>query len=60
LNGDKANEAIQMYNKAGRYTDAYKLAIEFLGMDETREIYLEKATELEQADQWKAAEEVSN
>jgi hypothetical protein len=48
-----------MYNKAGRWTDAYKLAMEFLGSDETRETYLEKATELEQANQWKAAEEVT-
>jgi intraflagellar transport protein 172 len=53
-----AKEAIEMYNKAGRWTDAYKLAAEFLGTDETRELYLQKATELEQNNMWKDAEEV--
>jgi hypothetical protein len=48
-----------MYNKAGRWTDAYKLAHEFFGIDETREIYLQKAVELEERGLWKDAEEVS-
>lgn len=58
MDAELPKEAIEMYNKAGRFSDAYKLAAEFLGTDETRELYLEKAGELEQNGMWKDAEEL--
>uniref|UniRef100_A0A914Y021 Uncharacterized protein n=1 Tax=Panagrolaimus superbus TaxID=310955 RepID=A0A914Y021_9BILA len=47
-----------MYNKAARWADAYKLAVEFLGVDQTHEMYLQKAEELEQSGRFKEAEQL--
>uniref|UniRef100_A0A914PIN1 Uncharacterized protein n=1 Tax=Panagrolaimus davidi TaxID=227884 RepID=A0A914PIN1_9BILA len=47
-----------MYNKAARWADAYKLAAEFLGADQTHEMYLQKAEELEQSGRLKEAEQL--
>lgn len=53
-----AKEAVEMYNKAAKWAEAYKLAAEFLGTDETQEMYLQKAEELERAGRLKEAEDV--
>ncbi|KAI6244211.1 Intraflagellar transport protein osm-1 [Aphelenchoides fujianensis] len=58
LDANLASSAIEMYNKAQRWTDAYKLAAEFMNSSETHELYLQKAAELEQTNRWKEAEEL--
>jgi hypothetical protein len=42
----KLAEAIEMYNKAGRWVDAFKFAVQFFGMDQSRELYTQKAAQL--------------
>lgn len=51
-------DAIEMYNKISKWAEAYKLASEFLGIDQTQEIYLQKAEELETAGRFKEAEDL--
>ncbi|KAI6232370.1 Intraflagellar transport protein osm-1 [Aphelenchoides besseyi] len=58
LDANMPTQAIEMYHKANRWTDAYKLAAEFMDSSETHELYLQKATELEQSSRWKEAEEL--
>uniref|UniRef100_A0A7E4USX7 WD_REPEATS_REGION domain-containing protein n=1 Tax=Panagrellus redivivus TaxID=6233 RepID=A0A7E4USX7_PANRE len=58
IEAGKPKEAIEMYNKASRWADAYKLAVEFLGADQTRDMYLEKADELETNGRFKEAEDL--
>ncbi|KAL3102659.1 hypothetical protein niasHT_029470 [Heterodera trifolii] len=57
---DAANlaDAIEMYNKAGRWVDAYKLALELLGPSESHQLYLGKALELEEAKKFQEAEQL--
>jgi len=59
IEANKPTEAVEMYNKANRWVDAFKLASEFFGADESRDLYLEKAEALEKARRLKDAEEVS-
>ncbi|KAL3125667.1 hypothetical protein niasHT_009754 [Heterodera trifolii] len=47
-----------MYNKAGRWVDAYKLALELLGPSESHQLYLGKALELEEAKKFQEAEQL--
>ena len=76
IDGGRAKDAVEMYNKAARWADAYKasycrlknrsvlknailqLAVEFLGADQTHEMYLKKAEELEQSGRLKEAEQL--
>ncbi|CAD5234656.1 unnamed protein product [Bursaphelenchus xylophilus] len=58
LDADMMREAVEMYNKAGRWSDAYKLALEMLGQEQTQELYFEKAQELEEQGQYNTAEEL--
>ncbi|KAE9551982.1 hypothetical protein FO519_004806 [Halicephalobus sp. NKZ332] len=51
-------DAIEMYNRISKWPEAYKLASEFLGLEQTHEIYLQKAEELEQSGRFKEAEEL--
>lgn len=47
-----------MYSKAGRWIEAYKLAAEFFGVNESHELYAQKAEALEKDARLKDAEEV--
>lgn len=58
LDAERPSEAIEMYNRASRWVESYKLASEFFGLDESRELYLQKAKTLEQNSHYKEAEEV--
>lgn len=58
MDGNQPTEAIEMYNKAARWVDAYKLTAEFFGIDETRELYAQKAESLERTGHLKEAEDV--
>uniref|UniRef100_A0A914P8W8 Tetratricopeptide repeat protein n=1 Tax=Panagrolaimus davidi TaxID=227884 RepID=A0A914P8W8_9BILA len=58
IDAGRAKDALEMYNKAARWADAYKLAAEFLGADQTHEMYLQKAEELEQSGRLKEAEQL--
>lgn len=51
--------AIEMYNKAARWVDAYRLATEFFGVDETRDLYAQKAEFLDRSGRLKEAEDVN-
>ncbi|MCP9265076.1 Intraflagellar transport protein osm-1 [Dirofilaria immitis] len=50
-------EAIEMYNKAARWTDSYRLATEFMG-DESSEMYGELAQSMEEKGRLKDAEQL--
>lgn len=47
-----------MYNKASRWVNAFKLAAEFFGAEESRALYAEKAETLEKTKRYGDAEEV--
>ncbi|KAI1724366.1 intraflagellar transport protein osm-1 [Ditylenchus destructor] len=51
-------EAVEMYNRAGKWIDAYKLAAEFFGIEGSKDLYLQKAESLEQSNRLKDAEEL--
>ncbi|VDN00883.1 unnamed protein product [Thelazia callipaeda] len=51
-------EAIEMYNKAARWTDSYRLAVEFMGEEESAEVYGKLAESMEENDRRKDAEEL--
>uniref|UniRef100_A0A914XG62 Anaphase-promoting complex subunit 4-like WD40 domain-containing protein n=1 Tax=Plectus sambesii TaxID=2011161 RepID=A0A914XG62_9BILA len=51
-------EAVAMYNRAGKWQEAHRLASEFMGTDETSEMYLRQAAELEESGRFKEAEEL--
>lgn len=51
-------QTVEMYHKAGRWTDAYNTAIEMIGTDEARVLYYEKAKDLEEQEQYNQAEEL--
>ena len=55
----KLAEAVEMYNKAGRWADAYKLATEYFGADQSRELYRQKAAQLAEEKKFTDAEEVN-
>lgn len=57
LDGNKPTEAIEMYNRASHWVEAYKLAAKFFGVDESHELYLQKAEALERNGHFKDAEE---
>lgn len=58
IEANMPKEAIEMYNKASKWAEAYKLATEFMEVDATQAMYLEKAEELEHAGRLKEAEDV--
>ncbi|VDO64077.1 unnamed protein product [Onchocerca flexuosa] len=51
-------EAIEMYNKASRWADSYRLAAEFMG-DDSNQMYEELAQTMEDNGRLKDAEEAS-
>ncbi|KAH7719862.1 hypothetical protein AAVH_12667 [Aphelenchoides avenae] len=58
IEANMPKEAIEMYNKASKWAEAYKLATEFMEVDATQAMYLEKAEELEHAGRLKEAEDL--
>ncbi|CAD5229200.1 unnamed protein product [Bursaphelenchus okinawaensis] len=58
IDADMMREAVEMYNKAGKWSEAYKLALDILGVEKTQELYFEKAQELEEQGQYGTAEEL--
>jgi hypothetical protein len=54
----KFAEAVEMYNKAGNWAKAFKLASEFFGVEESKKLYLDKAVQLADERHFADAEEV--
>uniref|UniRef100_A0AC35U6D2 WD_REPEATS_REGION domain-containing protein n=1 Tax=Rhabditophanes sp. KR3021 TaxID=114890 RepID=A0AC35U6D2_9BILA len=58
LEAERPLEAIEMYNKAQNWTAAHRLASEFMQSEETEDMYLKKADDLEKIGEFKKAEEL--
>jgi hypothetical protein len=50
-------EAVEMYNKTGRWAEAFRLAAQFFGEDQSRQ-YADKATQLAEEKKFADAEKV--
>jgi hypothetical protein len=56
---NEPEKVVDMYDKAGRWVDAYNIAAEHFGFDGAKDLYLQRAKELEDGGRMKEAEEVS-
>ncbi|XP_068609645.1 intraflagellar transport protein 172 homolog [Brachionichthys hirsutus] len=56
VKGDKLEDAVGMYTAAGRWEEAYKLAVKCMTEEEIKELYVSKARELERDGKFKDAE----
>uniref|UniRef100_A0A914KFL7 Uncharacterized protein n=1 Tax=Meloidogyne incognita TaxID=6306 RepID=A0A914KFL7_MELIC len=54
----KFAEAVEMYNKAGNWARAFKLAADFFGLEESRQLYNDKAAQLAEQRRFNDAEEL--
>lgn len=56
LKANHPKECIEMYNKAGKWERAFKIATSFLTKQEVSTLYGEQARQLEQLGRYKEAE----
>ncbi|XP_068198190.1 intraflagellar transport protein 172 homolog [Antennarius striatus] len=56
VKGDKVEDAVEMYTAAGRWEEAYKLAVKCMTEEEIKDLYINKARELERDGKFKEAE----
>lgn len=54
----KFAEAVEMYNKVGNWAKSFKLATDFFGGEESKQLYMDKAIQLAEQKRFTDAEEV--